>query len=425
MHSWSSYTKMEMNQQNERETRASLFFPLGLLFIMGICGLYVWATQSIRPLYDLSRDKSIPFSINATKTADYSPDYYTPVGNISLNIIFDLFQDLDPASAPENRMATLVGSLQTPVSSVTIPAGSTQVDSTVQVTPLVETTVPEIAITEATVVVILDTPAPSTSTVAPPPPPPSKPKPTKEELPPTPIPATPIPSATPEPAHFIIINPSSDGATITGNDETMFEVEAWDPAVGTTNGDGITSIAFTLYDSMGNTLHTYTDVTSSYCAFGGDSSCSDSASAGLTLRDDTYTLEVTMLTDAGETKTIMRTFVIPIVTHLDTIVPPTDGTVIMNMADTKFEAEAWDTTVGINNGDGITSVTFTLYDSIGNTILTYPDIASLYCAFGGDVVCSNSASAGITLNSDTYTLEATVLTDAGDTSTVTRTFIIP
>ena len=142
---------MEMNQPNDRETHSSSSFPLVTLFILGICGLYVWAIRSIRPLYDLSRDESIPFSINATKTADYSPDFYTPVGNVSLNIILDLFQDLDPASTPESRMATLVGSLQTPVASVTIPAGSTQTDATAQATSVVETTIPETALTESAV----------------------------------------------------------------------------------------------------------------------------------------------------------------------------------------------------------------------------------------------------------------------------------
>jgi len=416
-----------MNQQNEKEPHSSRLLLFLILLSIGVCLLYVWATQSIRPLYDLSRDESIPYSINATKTADYSPDFHAPVGNVSLSIILDLFQDLDPASTPENRMATLVGSLQTPVSSVTAPAGSTQTDSTAPATVAVGTTIPETALTENPVVIVPNTPIPSTSTAIPPPPPPPPPKPTKppKEEPPTPIPPTPIPPATPEPAHLKIINPSSDGATITGNDDTTFEVEAWDPAVGVNNGAGITSVTFTLYDSIGNTIHTYIDTASSYCAFGRNNNCSDAASAGVLLSSDTYTLEATMLTNAGETKTLTRTFVIPALTQLNIIVPPTDGTIITNIADTKLEAEAWDTTIGITNGDGITSITFTLYDSIGNTIHTYTDIISLYCTFAGDVVCNNSASVGITLPTDTYTLEATVLTNAGGTETVTRTFIIP
>ena len=420
-----------MNQQNERETPSSRFFPLLILHILGICGFYVWVTQLIRPLYNLSRDDTIPFSINATRTADYSPDFYTPVGNVSLNIVFDLFQDLDPASAPENRMATLVGSLQTPVSSVTVPAGSTQTDSIAQETSVVETTIPETALTEAPVVMIPDTPIPSTSTVAPPPPPPPppKPKPTKEEppppVPPTPVPPTAIPTPTPEPVHLKIINPSSDGATITSNAETMFEAEAWDPAIGTNNGDGITSITFVIYDSIGTTIHTSTDMAASYCEFGGNNNCNDAASAGVLLSSGTYTLEVTMLTDAGETKTLTRTFVIPSLTELNFTFPSTDGVIITDMNNTKFQIEVWDTTVGINNGDGITSVTFVIYDSLTNIVHTYVDPTPLYCAFGGDSACIPSVAAGVNLPADTYTLEATVLTGAGSTSTITRTFIIP
>ncbi|MBN1451032.1 MAG: Ig-like domain repeat protein [Anaerolineales bacterium] len=415
-----------MNQQNEKEPHSSRLLLFLILLSVGVCLLYVWATQSIRPLYDLSRDESIPYSINATKTADYSPDFHAPVGNVSLSIILDLFQDLDPASVPESRMATLVGSLQTPVSSVTAPAGSTQTDSTAQATSVVETTIPETALTE-NLVVIPNTPIPSTSTAVPPPPPPPPPKPTKppEEEPPTPVPPTPIPPATPEPALLEIINPSSDGATLTANDDTTFEAKAWDPAVGTNNGDGITSVTFRLYDSIGNTIHTYIDTASSYCAFGGNNNCSDAASAGILLSSDTYTLEATMLTNAGETKTLTRAFVIPALTQLNIIVPPADGTSITNMNDTRFEAEAWDPAIGIMNGDGITSVTFTIYDSIGNIVHTYTDITSLYCAFGGDSACAPSVAAGITLPADTYTLEATVLTNAGGTETVTRTFIIP
>ncbi len=416
-----------MNRQNERKPRASRFLHYLILLMIGICAFYVWVTQTIRPLYDLSQDEMIPYSINATKTADYSPDFFTPVGNVSLSILLDLFQDLDPASTPENRMATLVVSLQTPVSSVTIPAGSTQSVSTSLATSVIATTIPETAITENPIVLVPGTHIPTPSTPVSPPPPPPLPRPTKEEpLPPVPtLPPTSTPTPTPEPIHLAIIIPSSDGATIIDNDDTKFEVEAWDPAVGTNNGDGVTSVTFRLYDLLGNTIYISHDMAPSYCAFGVSNNCSDAASAGVVLRSDTYTLEVTMLTNAGVTKMATRTFVVLDQTHLDVIVPPTDGAVITNVAETKFEAEAWDSTVGITNGSGITSVAFILYDSIGNIVHTYNDVTPLYCAFGGNVVCGNSAASGVTLNSDTYTIEATAFTDTGGTLTVIRTFTIP
>jgi hypothetical protein len=415
-----------MNHQLKRASRSIPFLPLLLVLLPAvICGLYVWVTQTIRPLYDLSRDVSIPFSINANKAADYNPDSRRLIGNVSLSIILDLIQDLDPASVPENRMATLIVSLQTPVSSVTPAPGSTQPGATALATLIGETPPVETPVAESPVVPVPNTPVQSTSTPFPPPPKPTK---TPYEGPPTLIPtATPTAtySPTPEPVHLAFINPPSAGTLITNNTQTTFEAEAWDPAVGANNGDGVASLTFTIYNSIGNSFYTYTDTAAPYCAFGGSATCSDAASAGVALGNDTYTLEATLLTIAGEGKTITRTFVIPIQIHFDIIAPPSDGMIITNIADTKFEAQAWDTAVGITNGAGITSVTFTIYDSIGNPIHTYTDTTLLYCAFGGDVICNNSVSVGVMLNSDTYTLEATVLTNASVTSTATRTFIIP
>lgn len=417
-----------MKQQADREARAPRHALYLLLLLIVICLLYGWATLAIRPLYNLSQNQSIPISINATKTADYSPDFYTPVGNVSLNIILDLFRDLDPASVPEDRMATLVDVLQTPVASVTIPAGSTQVNPTAAGTLSIETTIAETALTENPVVTIPVTPIPTTSTPIPPPPPPPKPTkhPTEDPPPPSPTPTyTPTATYTPtsEPVHLEIIIPSIDGAVISNISDTMFEAEAWDPAVGTNNGGGITSVTFNLYDSIGNTIHTHSDITASYCAFGEDSSCNDAAS--IVLSSGTYTLEATVLTNAGEIKTITRIFIIPTVTHLEITVPPSDGTVVTNMNQTKFEAEAWDSTVGINNGDGIASITFVIYDSLSNLVYTDSDVTLLFCAFGGDSQCAPSTAVGVNLPTGTYTLEAMALTDASETKAVTRTFTIP
>jgi hypothetical protein len=205
----------------------------------------------------------------------------------------------------------------------------------------------------------------------------------------------------------------------------MFEAEAWDPAIGTNNGDGITSVSFTISNSLGAIIYSYADSTSNYCVFKGDGPCKDAEKEGMPLKADTYTIEATVLTIAGETKTVTRTFVVPAITHLEIIFPDSDGFVVTNPNDTKFEAEAWDSTVGLYNGDGITSVTFVIYDSLLNPIYTYVDTAPFYCAFGGDSSCGNAASAGVNLPADNYTLEATVLTDASETITVKRTFTIP
>lgn len=72
--------------------------------------------------------------------------------------------------------------------------------------------------------------------------------------------------------HVAIIDPTS-GETITQHSDTAFEVEAWDPAVGTNNGDGIDWVQIQVI-APGGTL--YSDVIEfivGYCAFQGDSPC--------------------------------------------------------------------------------------------------------------------------------------------------------
>ena len=408
-----------MTQLADEEARSSRYTILFPSLLIGICLLYGWATLAIRPLYDLSRNQSIPISIGATKTADYSPDFYTPVGNVSLNILLDLFRDLDPASVPEDRMATLVGSLQTPVEWVTMPADSTQIHSTIAATLHVETTIPETALTEDPVVIVPATPIPSIP-LPPPPPKPTKP-PIEEPPPPTPT-ATYTPS--PEPVHLEIIIPASDGTEILNLSNTAFEAEAWDPAVGTSNGDGITSISFMISNSLGPIIYTYADSASDYCVFKGDGPCKDAEKASISLKAGNYTLEATVLTATGETKTVTRTFIVPVITHLEIIIPPSNGTIIENINETKFEAKAWDSTVGLRNGDGITSVEFFIYDSRSTQIYTGTDSIPAFCSFGGDSVCNPVSASPIILSADNYTLKAIVLTNMSETKSVLRTFTI-
>jgi len=151
-------------------------------------------------MYDLSGNESIPISINATKSADYSADSFTPIGNISLKIILDVLRDLDPASVPEDRLATLLVSLQTPISTVTGLAG--------YIPPAISTEAPPVTEpipTEAPPQSIPDTPIPPT-VIIPPPPQPAPPKPKKPPKDPPPP---------PKPIQLNIIMPSTDGTNIT------------------------------------------------------------------------------------------------------------------------------------------------------------------------------------------------------------------
>jgi len=55
-------------------------------------------------------------------------------------------------------------------------------------------------------------------------------------------------------------------------DQTPFEAVAWDPLVGSNNGDGIQKVTFELYFPDG-TVKRHTEYSARYCTFGGDSSC--------------------------------------------------------------------------------------------------------------------------------------------------------
>jgi hypothetical protein len=73
--------------------------------------------------------------------------------------------------------------------------------------------------------------------------------------------------------HVEIVIPV-EGATITGISSTEFFAVAWDPLVGTTNGDGIISVHFELiYEATGTLIMTNSVFAPQYCAFGGNGPC--------------------------------------------------------------------------------------------------------------------------------------------------------
>lgn len=72
---------------------------------------------------------------------------------------------------------------------------------------------------------------------------------------------------------------------------------------------------------------------------------------------------------------------------------PADGATITSVGQTKFEAEAWDTTVGTTNGSGIDRVVITV-TRVGATgpFASVTDYNKQYCLFGGS--CSQMDSSG-------------------------------
>jgi hypothetical protein len=76
-----------------------------------------------------------------------------------------------------------------------------------------------------------------------------------------------------------ILVPGSDGTVINNNSDTAFEAEAWDTAVGTSNGAGITLVDFwfTLdglpIPPLPDSLSPQHQSTHHYCAFTGTGTC--------------------------------------------------------------------------------------------------------------------------------------------------------
>ncbi len=83
--------------------------------------------------------------------------------------------------------------------------------------------------------------------------------------------STPTNTNTPQPMYLEINWPSMDGQQIVTLDDTPFEAIAYDPDVGTTNGDGILNVTFSF--SGPATIPGATEGIAAFCAFGGNGPC--------------------------------------------------------------------------------------------------------------------------------------------------------
>ncbi len=116
-----------------------------------------------------------------------------------------------------------------------------------------------------------------------------------------------------------IVDPASDGALINNNAGTSFEAQAWDTAVGTTNGDGIDHVNF-WFTYGGSPISPLPDAGSPqvqsavrYCAFTGTGTCLTvngwlGGSPYDSLPDGTYTMYVQAWGVSGDSGVITRTF---------------------------------------------------------------------------------------------------------------------
>ena len=140
---------------------------------------------------------------------------------------------------------------------------------------------------------------------------------------------TPTATNTPLPIYIEIINPDPSGMIVTSLDQTRFEAIAWDPNVGTSNGDGIRNIKF--WFAGPGYLPGRTEGQAGYCAFSGNSPCSrmDAVVDYTTLPNGTYTIYARAEGQDGRlSETISKTFILnfpptptPTITNTPTATP--------------------------------------------------------------------------------------------------------
>ena len=108
------------------------------------------------------------------------------------------------------------------------------------------------------------------------------------------------------------------------------------------------------------------------------------------------------------------------------IVVPSDGAIVSSPAETNFRAIAYYSAVGTNDGDGITSVDFsiTLISGSGNYKHNRSDTAAPYCAYGGSEACPTIPNWD-NMEPGSYRLTATANAPGKPSVTVSVTFTKP
>ncbi len=177
-----------------------------------------------------------------------------------------------------------------------------------------------------------DTPTPSETPTTTPTPTPSESAtpsetPTASETPtPSVTPSiSPTPTNTKPPVHIAIIVPPVSGALLWDVEETRFEAEAWDPDIGTSNGDGINQVRLWLYSPTFALLSVNDQFSPRYCIYNGTVACNRMPGGAFNaLANGTYTLyAMAWATDGRTSALVSKTFIImrPSPTPTDTNTP--------------------------------------------------------------------------------------------------------
>lgn len=221
---------------------------------------------------------------------------------------------------------------------------------------------------------------------------------------------------------FVI--PESNGLFLTSADATNFEINAYDPKVGTNAGDGIARtefwIEFSPTGSDRSIIYSVRTTTDVLCVFGGqpgtNNNCNRMYTDGRgfkvtypmaqpsteipnynTLRAGEYIVAARVLPEGGDpnkhwSDPVSRSFYVE-PPEFEFIVPDTDMKELPKVDQTKFEVKAWMPHVGTTNGDGVGMVAFQILegdiqvpDTLGNVLGSWSDTSGggsvPYCTFG-------------------------------------------
>lgn len=205
---------------------------------------------------------------------------------------------------------------------------------------------------------------------------------------------------------------ASPGTSLSGN--TPFYIRA------IINGDdsnvsGGNDVWFYVYNDAGTLIYTGQDPNpgSPFCIFGDDGTDCNQRNTWTDYWDDAHTqlinggrYTVAILArnndtnpgeaaDAPRWKSRMIRFPLQVANpgqlRVRITTPSVNGQTITSLEETRFQAEAWDTTVGTNNGDGIAAVAFEIYDPDNKYIFGSIDYTKSYCTFQGDGPCEPMA----------------------------------
>lgn len=185
----------------------------------------------------------------------------------------------------------------------------------------------------------------------------------------------------------------------------VFRAEVFDTSRGHQDGDGISSVSFTI-SKDGNIVHERTEQTAAYCVFGGgepDCDIWDFASHdyrwpdGQTVENGTHTVAIVIHPHQGEPAQWNWSFDIdlPQQPHeasnlVAEIVQTGPGTTSSLVGEALvFQVAAYDPAVGSRDGDGIANVNLSILDQNGQVVYERRENNAAYCAFsGGEPDCN-------------------------------------